>query len=156
MKWNVSKYLHKGTLHTSESMQRRECNSKSFHILLQWVQPPGTLSLQAAKCRTRSSSPLQAVYPQGCSSSFGSLSCGPMVLHPSLHIWTSASIASYNCAYIFLSLRFLTDAFRLWRWRNKTKMTINTLRTWSWRLHLKLVKQLLLDIHSLICTIAYF
>lgn len=57
---DVDPYLHKGTLQTFESTQRRACNSKSCHIRLQWTQPPGTLNLHPAKWRTSDSNPLQA------------------------------------------------------------------------------------------------
>ena len=42
-----------------------ECSSSSCHILLQCTHPPGTLVLQAAKCQTKDSSPLQAGKLQG-------------------------------------------------------------------------------------------
>uniref|UniRef100_A0A2P2QM46 BTB/POZ and TAZ domain-containing protein 4 n=1 Tax=Rhizophora mucronata TaxID=61149 RepID=A0A2P2QM46_RHIMU len=54
------KFLHRGTLQMSELAQRREWSSNSCHVLLQWMQPLGTLNLQLAKWRTSNSSPLHA------------------------------------------------------------------------------------------------
>lgn len=93
----------------------RECSSRSCHMRLQWTQPLGTRVLQLEKWRTKDSSPLQAGKLQGTWLPLSILSLGPIVLHPSLHMWRRASIASYSCKYTFLSSIFLNLSCFLWK-----------------------------------------
>lgn len=117
----VMSYLHRGTLHKSGSSHIRECSSSSCHMRLQWTHPPGTRVLQLEKWRTKASSPLQAVKLQGTWLPFSTLSRGPIVLHPSPHMWRRASIASWSCKYTFLSSIFLNLSCFLWN-QNETKI----------------------------------
>lgn len=81
----------------------REWSSRSCHIRLQWLHPPGILVLQLKKWRTSISIPLHAGNPQAIWLPLSILSRGPIVLQPSLHIWIKASIAACSCKYTFSS-----------------------------------------------------
>ena len=113
-------YLQRGTLQELGSLQKRECNSSNCHMRLQWTYPPGIRVLQFEKWQTKVSSPLQVGKPQATWLPFKTLSRGPIVLHPSLHMWRRASIDSCNCKYIFFSE---TKNWRKWLWK-KCKLMI--------------------------------
>jgi len=92
------KCLQRGTLQVSGVKHMRECSSRSCHMRLQFAQPPGTRTLQVEKWRTSSSMPLQAGNLQTAARlPLSAWSRGPIVLHPSRHMWIRASIASYSC-----------------------------------------------------------
>lgn len=121
--------LHKGTLHESGSAHMREWSSRSCHMRLQLAQPPGTRVLQPEKWRTSSSSPLQAGKPHAAWLPLSILSRGPIVLHPSRHMCTKASIASCSCTYTFLSSAFFAlSAFLCISSENEFVVVIETSR----------------------------
>ena len=132
-------YRQRGTLQLPASWHIREWSSRSCHMRLQGTHPPGTLIRQLAKCLTRDSSPLHAgnLHGPSCLSS-KALSCGPIVRHPSLQIWTSASMASRNCPYTLSSS--ILRAFSCLFWDNivwdQYQLHMITYIDWHIRIHL--------------------
>lgn len=118
-------YLQRGTLQESGSSQMRECSSKICHIRLHCIHPPGTLILQLEKWRTRDSSPLHAGKLQASWLALSTLSRGPIVRHPSLQMWTRASIASCSCKYTFFSSIFFSLSCFLWKTNNNKTIYAN-------------------------------
>lgn len=109
-------YLHKGTLHSSVWSQIEECNRKSCHILLQRKHPPLTLLLQVTKCLIESWSPWQVKnLLHGPLFLLGSMSYGPTLVHPSVHICSRQSMASLNCKYKLCSSLCLLVLFFLYQ-----------------------------------------